>query len=174
MPEEIKLHDAEVRVNPSGHEELVKKKKGKPDEETLNELEKAASDLEILLMAENLDESVEFSGPLPIGGGAGSPEQIQYDRRHNLFNAPEGSPAGAIESPNEESNSNTSGPAHLPADGPEEQKVKMDLPANARGNKSVTTNKNNRGLDYSATKSESILSTSRILSEIDEMLNTEG
>jgi|10_taG_2_1085330.scaffolds.fasta_scaffold00071_44 hypothetical protein len=57
---EVERHDAHYRLNPSGHKELVVKKKGEQDEETLNEL---AEDLmEMAGDYEGLEDADKFEG----------------------------------------------------------------------------------------------------------------
>ena len=66
----IERHKSYTRLNPKGHKEFV----ADDDEETLNEL---SEDVARLL------ESISFGGMNQTGAGAGSPEQLQTDRRHN-------------------------------------------------------------------------------------------
>jgi hypothetical protein len=188
--ENVELHNTETRINKLGHKELVKKKKGKRDEETLNEINKLAGELfsqvesyDDLIDSGNFEklerylsgrsnrinlsqESIDFSGPLPTGGGAGSPQQPEYDRRHNVFGAPEApTQTGSMERAANDSLSNMTAATPMAADGPEEQKAKINLPANPRGN--PPRRKNNKeytgdGLDYGATHSESFTGTGAI------------
>jgi len=168
MSDEIELHNAETRINPSGHKELVKKKKGKPDEATLNELNSACPGCTLPYIGQDkycgncslgltgpLAEAMQFAGPLPAGGGAGSGEQPQYDRINNAFNAPEaGSPVGGMEREAGDTLTNMSGATRMAADGPDEQKARAArLPTNSKGNRTLLK-RNNNGLDYSAVQSE--------------------
>jgi hypothetical protein len=248
--ENIELHNTETRINPSGHKELVKKKKGKPDEETLNELAREIAEqiankcpgcglncqcrgycpgcangetgplaealagyddlpdddefednphcegcgvdaVDLLFRGGSTDiveimgrhyckeclpdiytgdpaatESIQFAGPLPTGGGAGSPEQLEYNRKNNMFGAPEApTQTGAMERAAGDSLSNMTAATPMAADGPEEQKVKANLPASARGNprrRKNNTGYTGDGIDYGATHSESFTGTGAI------------
>jgi hypothetical protein len=66
---DIERHDAHYRLNPKGHKELVVKKKGEPDEETLNEL--AESLTEMASEYAGLEDADEFQGPGQVCGTPG-------------------------------------------------------------------------------------------------------
>lgn len=186
--EDIERHDAHYRMNPSGHKELVVKKKGEQDDETLNEL--ADSLMEVLdpkcsgcglpyigdkefcgncrsgLTPGVTGESIAFSGPLPTGGGAGSPEQQPYQRARNQPDAPEftGNSADMEREAGESPNNMTSSTPQA-SDGPERSRSKSKLKANARGNDSrnkYITGYRGDSLDYGATHSESFTGTGAI------------
>jgi len=110
----IERHKAYTRLNPNGDKEFVVD----DDEETLNELSE-----DILDML----ESVAFGGPLPTGGGAGSAEQPQSDRRHNSF-TPQlvGSSGDQAREAGEDVNNFTSSTPQA-ADGPELSRAKSKI-----------------------------------------------
>jgi len=159
---EIDRHDAHYRLNPGGHRELVVKKKGKSDEETLNEL------------ADNLialaNESIAFGGPAP----AMSPEQQGYQRNVNNI-TPQGmadngqlltrsdaeETVTAGESPN-----NLTSSTEQQADGPERSRVKSRIGTRTtRGigprNKYIAGRRSD-GITHSATYDESFTGTAAI------------
>ena len=153
----VERHNAYVRRNPSGHKELVIKKKGKPDEETLNEL------VESLM---GVLEGIDYSGPLPSGGGAGSPEQLDYQKNRNQPDTPlmVGSRGDSERAAGESPNNMTSSTSQE-SDGPETSRVKSRLRATARGTPS--RNKYISGyygdnIDLGATHSESFTGTGAI------------
>ena len=100
----IERHNAYTRVNPKGHQEFVPGE----DEETLNEL---TEDILRLL------ESVNFGGMNQTGAGAGSPEQLQTDRRHNRL----------MPSSRDEDDNNMTATEPLVADDPERSKAKANI-----------------------------------------------
>lgn len=150
-------HNAYTRLNPSGHKELVIKKKGKRDTETLNEL--VESLLEML-------EGIDYAGPLPTGGGAGSPEQLEYQRNPNQPDAPlmVGS-RGDVDIANGESPNNMTASEPRAADGPERSRAKSKLGATFRGtpprDKYITGYRGDN-IDYGATHSESFTGTAAL------------
>ncbi len=158
--EKIERHNAHYRINPSGHRELVIKKKGKKDEETLNEL----SD-ELVRAYDEIAESMYFN-PLPDGGLGGSSEQLQHQRRRNQPEAP-GVAASSAEITREygESPNNMTSSEPLMSDGPEDSRKKSGLKATARGNmprnKYISGYKGD-GIDYGATHNESFTGTGAI------------
>lgn len=152
----IELHNASYRVNPSGSMELVKKKKGKKDEETLNELAQAIIDLL---------ESIEYSGPLEIGGGAGSPEQIVNQRRRNVLFAPEYQGAsGDLERVHGDSPNNFTSSTRQSSDGPEQSRAKSDIRSTPKSDAldKYISDRQVGVVDYHATKSESFTGTGAI------------
>lgn len=100
----IERHDSYTRVNPKGHKEFV----ADADEETLNEL---SEDILRLL------ESINFGDVNQTGAGAGSPEQLQTDRRHNRL----------LPSSREEDDNNMTASEPLEADGPDTSKAKSEI-----------------------------------------------
>lgn len=135
-------YDDMIRMNKKGHKELVRKQKGKPDEEILNEI------------SDEILEYLEYNGPLQAGGGAGSPDQIEYDRRNNDLIATNG------ESPN-----NMEGSTRRDSLSPEMSRALSNYRANARGNKNPNkyiSDEEYDGLDYGATHNESFTGTSAI------------
>jgi len=162
---EIERHDAHYRLNPTGDKELVIKKKGEKDEETLSEL---AEDL--CEMIEYYGEGVDFAGPSP----AMSPEQQGYERTHNAV-TPMGSADSApqlVRGDHEEERIAQDSPNDFTSttkqasDGPELSRIKSRIKASAvRGkpsrNKYITGYGGDR-LDYGATHSESFTGTGAI------------
>jgi hypothetical protein len=153
----VDLHNTEVRLNPMGHKERVKKEKGKREEGTLNEL---VAELDALLEYEGLefDESVEFSGPLPSGGGAGSPDQLQYDRRHNYLDSD-------MERENGDTLTDMANSTRRESDGPEMSRSKSNYRASPKGNDNrdkYITDYDGDGLDNGVTHNESFTGTGAI------------
>lgn len=146
-----------TRRNAKGDKEFVVQKKGKQDEETLNELADIISDLL---------EDIAFSGPLPAGGGAGSPEQLQYQRNRNQPDAPlmVGARGDGVRMAGESPNNMTASTSQV-ADGPERSRAKSKLRANPRGtpprNKYISGYYGDN-IDYGATHSESFTGTGAI------------
>lgn len=153
-------HNAFTRRNKKGDKEFVVKKKGKQDEETLNELDELADILVDLL------EGIEYAGPLPSGGGAGSPEQLDYQKNKNQPDAPVmvGASGDGVRMAGESPNNTTASTAQM-ADGPEDSRAKSKLKATARGtpprNKYITGYSGDN-IDYGATHSESFTGTGAI------------
>lgn len=153
----IERHNAYTRLNKKGDAELVIKKKGKQDEETLNEL---ADDILDLL------EDIEYAGPLPTGGGAGSPEQLDYQRNRNQPDAPlmVGARGDGERMAGESPNNMTASTPQM-ADGPEQSRARSKYKATARGtpprNKYITGYYGDN-IDYGATHSESFTGTGAI------------
>lgn len=145
----IERHKAYTRLNPMGHKEFVPD----DDEETLNEL----SD-DIMGMI----ESVAFGGPLPTGGGAGSPEQLQTDRRHNRLVSSSGD---QVREAGEDVNNFTSTTPQA-ADGPERSRAKSKIKTSTiRGNgprNKYIAGYGGDGLDYGASHNESFTGTGAI------------
>jgi len=146
-----------TRRNAKGDKEFVVQKKGKQDEETLNELADIIFDLL---------EDIAFSGPLPTGGGAGSPEQLQYQRNRNQPDAPlmVGARGDGVRMAGESPNNMTASTSQV-ADGPEMSRAKSKLRANPRGtpprNKYISGYYGDN-IDYGATHSESFTGTGAI------------
>jgi hypothetical protein len=153
----MERHNAYTRRNKKGDQEFVVKKKGKQDEETLNEL------ADILM---DLLEGIEFTGPQPIGGGAGSSEQLDYQRNNNQPDAPVmvGARGEGVRMAGESPNNMTASTSQM-ADGPEDSRAKSKSKANARGtpprNKYITGYPGDN-IDYGATHSESFTGTGAI------------
>lgn len=142
----IERHKAYTRLNPSGHKEFVVD----DDEETLNELSDDIIDMV---------ESISFGGVLPTGGGAGSPEQPQSDRRHNRL---VGSSGDREREAGEDVNNFTS-TTRQAADGPELSRAKSKIKTSTvRGidprNKYIAGNDG----DSRAARSESFTGTGAI------------
>lgn len=144
----IERHNAYFRLNPNGDKEFVDE-----DEETLNELAESLrieaenffrDKLQALLPGRlsesdmqrviddglNFDdilhmfEGIDFSGPLPTGGGAGSAEQLEYERRHNRFTP---QMTGSEDDPTREAGedvNNSSSSMPVVADGPDRSHAK--------------------------------------------------
>jgi hypothetical protein len=146
---------ASVRVNPSGHREVVVKQKGKRDDETLNELAR-----ELMGMLESIDLA-----PLPSGGGAGSPEQPNYMRHFNQPDTPLMVGAtGDIERSVGESPNNMTASTPQMVSGPGVPPTKMNTTTNPLGsdlsNKYITGSLS--GIDDGATQSECFTGTAGI------------
>ncbi len=161
-PKNIKRHDAYYRMNPSGHKELVVKKKGKRDEEILNELVE-----DLIYELYKYDEGVEFAGQTP----AISAEQQPNERARHGF-----TPSGMMnDSPqfimgrdenSEESPNNLTSSTEQASDSPELSRAKSKIgSSNFRGkpsqNKYITGYTGDK-LDYGATHSESFTGTGAI------------
>ena len=148
----IERHKAYTRINPSGHKELVVD----DDEETLNELSNDVLDMV---------ESIEFSAPA-TGGGAGSPEQIAFDRRHNRFTPQLVSSSGDKVRNDGDTITNIAASLSSVPDNLEKSRAKSNVGTKThRGkpprNKYIAGN-NGDGLDYGATYSESFTGTGAI------------
>jgi len=142
---EIELNNAYTRLNPKGDKELVIKRLGKHDEETLNELDELADNLMGLL------EGIEFSGQPSL-----SAEQPNIQRNTPQLAASKGDQlrsAGETLT-NMYVNSATSehgvGIGPTPADSPDLSRAKSPL-------RSTPLSNNNDGLDRGATYSEDII-----------------
>lgn len=144
---EVTRHNAYTRVNPSGHKELVVKKKGKQDEETLNELTEELDEILFQL------ESVAFGGTPAL-----SAEQPMHTRLV-------GSSGDRVRE-NGDSITNMTSTTAQAADGPELSRAKNGpLTSTIRGKDNE--NKYNAGyqgdrLDYGATHNESFTGTGAI------------
>ena len=127
-----------------------------------NAIGRGAAPDEIVAM---LRESVAFSGPLPTGGGAGSPEQLETDRRHNQFTPLMVSLDGDQERTAQDDLNNLTSTTAQVADGPERSRAKSRHRATARGNEFPIKNiagYRGDGLDYGATHSEDFTGTGAI------------
>jgi hypothetical protein len=107
------------------------------------------------------EESISFSGPLPTGGGAGSPEQLETDRRHNRL---VGSSGDQAREAGEDVNNFTSSTPQA-SDGPELSRAKSKIRTSTiRGigprNKYIAGHEGD-GLD-GATRNESFTGTGAI------------
>lgn len=195
--QDIERHNASYRLNPSGHKELVIKRKGKRDDETLNELMDSLDGLlghvcegcgvttgsgyckdclagysgPLSDALNGLDESVAFAGPLPTGGGAGSSEQLEYQRNPNQPDAPLMVGSSGDQERNNVALGGGSSPSDLKssepqvADGPERSRAKSKHRATDKGNDiadKYITGYTGDGLDYGATHSESFTGTGAI------------
>jgi hypothetical protein len=157
---ELERRNAYRRLNPQGDEELVVKRIGKPDEETLNEL---ADDILDLL------ESVEF-GSMPTVAS----EQPNYDRVVNQPSPPQlvasrGDPARAaaetLTNMTVAPQTSELGLGPTPADDPETSRAKSPLSANPHAEDPISkynAGYTGDGLNYGATHSESFVGTGAI------------
>lgn len=143
--DEIERPGTHIRVNPSGHRELVIKRKGKPDDETLNELAR-----DINNMLEGMDFSTAPASP--PGGNFNQPDTPQMVGSR-----------GDIERANGDSPNNMTLSLPQTADGPDVSKAKSKYSATARGSdlrdKYIASE---NGLDSGVTHSESFTGTAGI------------
>lgn len=142
MSEEIERQDSEIRLNPSGHKELVVKKKGKKDISTLNEL---ATDLI------NVLEGIDFNGPMPSSNPG----------MKNSSNTPElVSSSGDMQRASDETISNM----HISSEAPpslDRAKAKPKFKVRTLGNESQNKYINGQ-LNSSSTHNESFTGTGAI------------
>lgn len=159
---EIERRDSYTRLNPNGDEEFVRKRKGKQDEETLNEL---ADDLMGLLegieftamptlSAEQPDSQRVINQPTPpqFVASRGDPARAAGETLTNMTVAPQTSEMGL-------------GLGPTPADAPDLARAKSPLTATPYGDKPTSkyiTDYEGDGLDYGATHSESFTGTGAI------------
>lgn len=150
----VERYNVYTRLNPKGHEEKVIKRKGKPDEETLNEL---ADDLLSLIESVSFGQSSALSAEQPIHqrsvnqpsppqliASRGDPIRAADESLTNMTVAPQTSDTGL-------------GLGPTPADAPDISRAKIPLGSSPLGDR--PTSKYNRGstgdgLDYGVTHSE--------------------
>lgn len=162
-PGEVERPNVYVRLNPTGDEETVIKRKGTRDEETLNEI----SD-DIL----GLIEGVEFGGMSALGAG-----QTNDQRAVNQTSPPQlvASRGDSIRTNGDTITNMTAPPAAMstsglgmgptPADAPDISRARSPLSANARvddANSKYISGNNGDGLDHGATHSEAFVGTGAI------------
>lgn len=158
----VERRNVYTRLNPKGHEETVVTKKGKPDEETLNEL---ADDILGLIESVSFGQAPALSAEQPIHQRAvngpsppqlvasrGDPARAAGETLTNMTVAPQTSDVGL-------------GLGPTPADAPELSRAKGSIGANPLGGR--PTSKYNQGstgdgLDYGATYTESFVGTGAI------------
>lgn len=158
----LERRNAYTRLNPKGHEELVVKHKGKPDEETLNELADDLLDLiesvsfgqaPALSAEQPLDQrAVNQNSPPQLVASRGDPVRASGETLTNMSVAPQTSDTGL-------------GLGPTPADSPELSRAKAPIGSNPLGGRPIS--KYNRGstgdgLDLGATHSESFVGTGAI------------
>ncbi len=178
----IKLRNVYTRLNPSGDQETVRKRPGKPDEATLSELDQLADRLSGLLEGSG---GVEFAGlpalsaeqpnsqrvvnqpsPPQLVASRGDPARAQDETLTNMTVAPQTSDLGL-------------GLGPTPADGPELGRMKVRSGASPKGNDipgKLNIGYTGDNIDYGATHSEhrlrSIYATSKPITDADTYLES--
>jgi len=192
----IERHSAYTRLNPNGDEEFVVDDDEETLNELAESLQECAEEYIWNHVRDNLPksifnkpgvkkkiddaigrgaapdeiiamfESISFGGPLATGGGAGSPEQPESDRRHNSL-TPElvGSSGDQVRVTGDDVNNFTS-TTRQAADGPENSRAKSKIRTRTiRGNgprNKYIAGSSVDGITYGVTHSESFTGTGAI------------